>query len=124
MTRRICSETKAYTLLNVIGRGSFGEVYRGQDEANNLVAVKVLCYSIFKKRMNCFRNEIHALSALKDSGMTPKIFDWGFLPEKAQLFLVMEHLDSDLETYLCEIDNKYSFSYHCVYACMCVTLKK
>jgi ABC-type amino acid transport substrate-binding protein/predicted Ser/Thr protein kinase len=92
-----------YTLLDLLGRGGMGQVYRAHDTVTDrVVALKVLPPSVvddpvFKER---FRREAHAAAGLRDPHVVP-IHGYGEID--GQLYLDMRLIDGeDLATVLTE----------------------
>ncbi len=81
-----------FLLLDLIGRGGMGAVYRALDESlNRMVAIKVLLRSVGEDResLETFRREGQAAAALNHPNIV-QIYAFG--EEKGQPFMVMELL--------------------------------
>ena len=64
-----------YKITNIIGKGSFGNVYKGINiQTKELVAIKV---ESKKSNSNLLKKETHFLSMLKGYGF-PKIISYGY----------------------------------------------
>ncbi len=94
-----------YMLVELLGRGGMGQVYRAHDTVTDrVVALKVLPPSVvddpvFKER---FRREAHAAAGLRDPHVVP-IHGYGEID--GQLYLDMRLIDGeDLATVLTEAD--------------------
>jgi serine/threonine protein kinase len=98
-----------YMLVELLGRGGMGQVYRAHDTLHDrVVALKVLPPSVvddpvFKER---FRREAHAAAGLRDPHVVP-IHGYGEI--EGQLYLDMRLIDGqDLATVLSEADKPLS----------------
>jgi len=80
-----------YLLLEVLGKGAFGTVYKAKDERTGVfVAIKVLKINAQKEDDAQFQKEIIALSAKNDIPNLAKILDYGII--NGTPYLVMEFI--------------------------------
>ena len=97
-----------YEIVEKIGAGTFGIVYKGYDHINDrLVAIKRT-----RKETEKISREFKILDMLKDSNYVVKLFDIFYsITEEKKLIqnLVFEYMDDNLEAVLAEyrINNKY-----------------
>lgn len=106
-----------YTLVEFIGKGSFGTVYRAEKNGFSY-ALKIFNYDYvfqeFKRNgeNNRISREIAVLEKVKHINVT-KYIDKGSYIDNTQsyLYLVMEYIDgSDLKTYLNSLEGPMSIS--------------
>ncbi|HSH34628.1 protein kinase domain-containing protein [Schnuerera sp.] len=77
-----------YKIIDLIGSGNFGKVYRGIDEKGNIKAIKV------SKDLLSITNEYNAMVRLKNFDFIPKVYDfddWYFMGETYN-FIVMDYI--------------------------------
>ena len=81
-------DTGRYTLLEVVGEGGMGTVYRAHDaELDREVAIKVLRDAATAVRLDQFRVEARVIASLEHPGIVP-VHDAGILPD-GRAFYVM-----------------------------------
>src|SRR5258705_11026353 len=84
-----------YEILDEIGRGAMGVVYRAREpKINRTVAIKTISLTnqsadAESEFRECFRREAEAAGRLSHSGIVT-IFDVGEEPDTHELYLVME----------------------------------
>ncbi|CAH1800147.1 unnamed protein product [Owenia fusiformis] len=91
---------KAYTVLQIVGRGGSSKVYRVVDpDSKKLLAIKYVDLNeADRQTIDGYKNEIALLHrlGLKNSDKIIKMFDYQYQKEKNCLMVVMEHGDTDL----------------------------
>ena len=96
-----------YEMLDVLGRGNFGTVYKVKEkETKKLLVVKEINTSTSSKKhsMEAFE-EINIMAQLKEKPFIVKYFD-SFVEEK-YICIVMEFCErGDLNTYLTKLNGK------------------
>jgi serine/threonine protein kinase len=89
MIDRTGQEIDNYRLIKLLGTGTFGEVYLGENiDDPTLVAIKVLKFELTPTNLKKFLHEARTLFRLKHSNIVP-LLDFGVDGETA--FLVMEY---------------------------------
>ena len=97
-----------YKLIKLIGSGSFGRVYKVEDLAGNIRAIKI------SKDILSITNEYTAMVKLKDMSFVPKVYDVDDWEYKGKIyhFIVMDYIYGknlkDINTYK-KVDNKIIF---------------
>jgi serine/threonine protein kinase len=89
-----------YTLVQTIGRGAMGVVYRAEDPLGGAVAVKLMASeaSADPELVERFRREAFSAAALDHPNIT-RVYDFG--EEGGQLYMAMELLEgSDLKSFI------------------------
>ena len=79
---------KEYKLIQLIGSGNFGKVYRATDEKGNIRAVKI------SEDLFSSTNEYNAMLKLKDLPFIPKVYDFDDWQtgKKTYYFIVMDYI--------------------------------
>lgn len=83
-----------YKIIDLIGIGSYGEVYRGYDyKLNRNIAIK----NLYLKRMNILQvlREILILKHTKHNNII-ELYDVAYIPEQDILLLIMTYMQTDL----------------------------
>lgn len=89
-----------YQLLEVIGEGGMGTVYRARDaELERDVAVKVLRLQSDPEWLGRFRQEARVIAALEHPGIVP-VHDAGILPDGRAFYVMTLVRGSRLDTHL------------------------
>jgi serine/threonine-protein kinase len=84
-----------FRILEVIGRGGMGEVYKAEQPAmDRLVAIKILHEKLASRAdlVSRFRREARAMSRLSHPN-TVRVFLYGQLEHTGQLYIAMEYLE-------------------------------
>ncbi|GMH37257.1 hypothetical protein BSKO_05130 [Bryopsis sp. KO-2023] len=83
-------QTGRYQRTEIIGRGSFGDVYRGVDtETGRELAIKVIELDNFQEDMDDIRKEISAMAVCNCENIT-EYYDSVLLPGSSELLIMME----------------------------------
>ncbi|KAL1203266.1 putative L-type lectin-domain containing receptor kinase I.6 [Cardamine amara subsp. amara] len=100
--------TKGFNKDEILGKGGFGEVYKGSLPSNELIAVKRVSHNA-EEGMKQFVAEIVSMGNLKHKNMVPLL---GYCRRKGELLLVSEYMpNGSLDQYLFH-DGKPPFSWH------------
>ena len=87
-----------YKLLSRIGQGSFGAVFKAQDNSGNYYAVKKLCQSKQQSNMQMIENELNVLQSLEH----PNLISFKeIIKTSSYVYIITEYCGGgDLESYI------------------------
>ncbi|XP_010425972.1 PREDICTED: probable L-type lectin-domain containing receptor kinase I.6 isoform X1 [Camelina sativa] len=106
--KALYNATKGFNKDGLLGKGGFGEVYKGTLPSKEQIAVKRVSHDA-EEGMKQFVAEIVSMGNLKHKNMVPLI---GYCRRKGELLLVSEYMpNGSLDQYLFN-DGKPPFSWH------------
>ena len=87
-----------YRILDVVGEGAYGKVYKVTDSAHNIYAMKSLRLNYQdKKNIEYAQREIEMLKKLKHPNIVDLI---DFIEQDSHVFIRMGYMDTDLKQFL------------------------
>lgn len=91
-------EVNDYRVLDVIGEGSYGKVYKVLDSSGNIFAMKSLKFNHqYVKNIEHAKREIEMLKKLKHPNIVDLI---DFIEKDTHLYIIMNYMDTDMKKYL------------------------
>ena len=99
-------DTGRYTLLEVVGEGGMGTVYRAHDaELDREVAVKVVRHSGATVRLEQFEVEARVIASLEHPGIVP-VHDAGILPDGRAFYVMALVRGNRLDRHLASVSGQ------------------
>lgn len=102
-------KVRNYRVIEVIGEGSYGKVYKVIDDKDKIFAMKSLKFNYQDKRnIEYIQREIETLKKLKH----PNVIDLvDFIEEDSYVYLIIGYMDMDLKLFLNKNRNKMNMSF-------------
>lgn len=98
-----------YRVLDLIGEGSYGKVYKVLDRHNNIYAMKSLRLNHQDKRnIEHTEREIEMLKKLKHPNIVDLI---DFIEQDTHVFIIMGYMDTDMKQFLGKLTTQLSMEF-------------
>lgn len=102
-------QVKNYRIIDLVGEGAYGKVYKVIDDKDQIYALKSLKLNQQDKRnIESVQREIETLKKLKHPNIVDLI---DFIQEDSHIYLIIGYMDMDLKMFLSRNQSKISMSF-------------